>query len=114
MTVDAGLPERLPAQPAPCWPSPSPHEPVTLRLAAERRKPQVTIRQLLVARIEEGVIKYQATFFYSILYSGVKSLRIDVPADVAELAAQHHRRASMTRGSIRRPPTWIRAWSRGA
>ncbi len=60
-------------------------EPVTLRLAAERRKPQVTIRQLLVARIEEGVIKYQATFFYSIHYSGVKSLRIDVPADVAPL-----------------------------
>ena len=60
-------------------------EPVTLRLAVERRKPQVTIRQLLVARIEEGVIKYQATFFYSVRYSGVKSLRIDVPADVAPL-----------------------------
>ncbi len=60
-------------------------EPVTLRLAVERRKPQVTIRQLLVARIDEGVIKYQATFFYSIRYSGVKSLRIDVPADVAPL-----------------------------
>ena len=57
-------------------------EPVTLRLAAERRKPQVTIHQLLVARIDEGVIKYQATFFYTIQYSGVKSLRIDVPADV--------------------------------
>ena len=69
----------------PCWPSCSPQEPVTLRLAAERRKPQVTIRQLLVARIDEGVIKYQATFFYSIHYSGVKSLRIDVPADVAPL-----------------------------
>ena len=54
-------------------------EPVVLRLAAERRKPNVTIRQLLVARIEEGVVKYQATFYYSILYSGVKSLRIDVP-----------------------------------
>jgi len=60
-------------------------EPVVLRLAAERRKPQVTIRQLLVARIDEGVIKYQATFYYSIHFSGVKSLRIDVPADVAPL-----------------------------
>jgi hypothetical protein len=58
-------------------------EPTALRLAAERRKPQVTIRQLLVARIEEGVIRYQATFYYTILYSGVKSLRIDVPADLA-------------------------------
>ena len=58
-------------------------EPISLGIAAERRKPQVTIRQLLVGRIEEGVIKYQATFYYTILYSGVKSLRIDVPADVA-------------------------------
>ena len=60
-------------------------EPINLRLSAERRKPQVTIRQLLVARIEEGVVKCQATFHYTVLYSGVKSLRIDVPADVAPL-----------------------------
>ena len=58
-------------------------EPVELNLLAERRKPQVTVRQLLVARVEEGVVKYQFTFFYNVLYSGVKSLRIDVPADVA-------------------------------
>jgi len=58
-------------------------EPVSLELAAERRKPQVNVRQLLVARIEEGVVKYQATLFYDVLYSGVKSLRVDVPADVA-------------------------------
>jgi len=56
-------------------------EPVTFRLAAERQKPQVTIRQLLVAQIDEGVIKYHATFSYTVRYSGVKSLRIDVPAD---------------------------------
>jgi hypothetical protein len=60
-------------------------EPITLRLAVERRKPQVTIRQLLVARIEQGVAKYQATFHHTILYSGVKSLRIDVPAAVVGL-----------------------------
>jgi hypothetical protein len=58
-------------------------DPVKLRLTAQRRKPHVTMRQLLVARIEEGIIKYQATFEYDVLYSGVKSLRIDVPADVA-------------------------------
>lgn len=58
-------------------------EPTALVLAAERRKPQVTIRQLLVARIEDGVVKYQATFFYQVLYSGVKSLRIDIPAETA-------------------------------
>ncbi len=55
-------------------------EPISLALAAERRKPQVTVRQLLVARIEEGVVKYKATLFYSVLYSGVKHLRVDLPA----------------------------------
>ena len=60
-------------------------DPVSLRLAAERKKPQVTIRQLLHARIDEGVINYQAIFHYSIQYSGVKSLRIDVPRDVSPL-----------------------------
>jgi hypothetical protein len=58
-------------------------EPVTLALAAERRKPLVTVRQLLVARIDSGVVKYESTLFYDILYSGVKSLRLDVPKDLA-------------------------------
>ena len=59
-------------------------EPVELTLSAQRRKPQVTVSQLVVVRIEEGVAKYDFTFHYDVLYSGVKSLRIDVPKDVAE------------------------------
>jgi hypothetical protein len=58
-------------------------EPVALALAAERRKPYVTVRQLLVTRIESGVVKYEATLFYEVQYSGVKSLRLDVPKDLA-------------------------------
>jgi len=58
--------------------------PAALSLAAERRKPQVTVAQLLTARIESGVVKYQATFFYTIRYSGVQSLRIDVPKALAD------------------------------
>jgi hypothetical protein len=57
-------------------------DPVTLRLSVKRRRPQVTFNQLLVARIDEGFIKYQATFHYAIRYSGVTSLRIDVPDGV--------------------------------
>jgi hypothetical protein len=57
--------------------------PANLALAAERRKPQVTVEQVLVAQIEEAVVKYEATFFYDILYSGVKYVRIDVPEDIA-------------------------------
>jgi len=58
-------------------------EAASLALAAERRKPHVTVRQLLAARIDSGVVKYSATFFYDVLYSGVKTLRLDVPQDLA-------------------------------
>ncbi|MBU4270948.1 MAG: hypothetical protein KKA28_03650 [Planctomycetes bacterium] len=57
--------------------------PAELTFAAERRKPQVTVRQLMVARVEEGVVKFDFTLFHDVRYSGVKSLRLDVPADVA-------------------------------
>ena len=70
-------------------------EPLALALTAERRKPQITARQLLEARIESGVVKYSATFFYDILYSGVKSVRIDVPAALAN-------RIRVTSSGIRR------------
>jgi hypothetical protein len=59
-------------------------EPVTFGLSAERRRPHVTVRQLLVARIDSGVVKYSATFYYDVRYSGVKTVRIDVPADLAQ------------------------------
>jgi hypothetical protein len=59
-------------------------EPVDLTLNVERRKPYVTCRQLLAARVESGVIKYTATFFYEVQYSGVRTLRLDVPADRAD------------------------------
>jgi hypothetical protein len=57
--------------------------PLELSLLVERRKPYVSVGQLLVARVELGVVKYDATFFYDIRYSGVKSLRIDVPSELA-------------------------------
>ena len=53
------------------------------QLAVQRRQPYVTAHQLLEVRIEPGVMKYTATFFYNIAYSGVKSLRIDLPAAIA-------------------------------
>ena len=58
-------------------------ESTSLSVAAERRKPQVTIGQLLTVRIEDGVVKNKATLDYQILYSGVKSLRIDVPEELS-------------------------------
>ncbi len=52
-------------------------------LSIQRKQPYVTAQQLLEVRIEPGVTKYVATFYYNILYSGVKSLRIDLPAEIA-------------------------------
>lgn len=58
-------------------------EPVELTLTVERRKPQVDVRQLLTARIDSGVVKYDAVFHFDVRYSSVKSLRIDVPTPLA-------------------------------
>jgi hypothetical protein len=56
----------------------------SINLDLERRKPQVTVRQTLTAMIESGVVNYTATFHYDIKYSSVKSLRLDVPEDLAD------------------------------
>jgi hypothetical protein len=58
-------------------------QPAQLDMSAERRKSQVTARQRMVVRIDSGVVRYESLVFYDILYSGVKSLRIDVPVDIA-------------------------------
>lgn len=58
-------------------------DPLELVLNVERRRPYVSVRQLLAAKIESGVVRYNAQFFYEIRYSSVKSLRIDVPEDLA-------------------------------
>jgi hypothetical protein len=75
--------------------------PAQLTLEAERRKPLITVRQMLTARVEPGVVKYEATFFYEILYSGVKSLRIDVPAS---LSSKIHNDTPRVRETVIAPP----------
>src|SRR5205085_1952044 len=55
-----------------------------LSLGVSRRKAQITAAQLLTVKIEGGVVKYDAQFTYNILFSGVPSLRIDVPAELAQ------------------------------
>jgi len=59
------------------------NQPYVLTIEAERRQPRVVVGQLLTARVEPGVVKYRADFHYDVQYSGVRSLRIDLPADVA-------------------------------
>jgi hypothetical protein len=74
--------DQKPAEVRPVWAYAYTAKPAALKLSAQRRMPKLTIQQLLVARIESGVVKYHATFAYEVLFSGVKSLRIDVPADM--------------------------------
>ena len=87
--------------------------PAGVSLSVERRKPQVNVRQLLVVRVEDGRVKYQATFFYEILYSGVPSLRIDVPVEVAGLL--HNNTAGIREKVLDPPPADLpkgyTAWS---
>jgi hypothetical protein len=58
-------------------------EPASLKAQAERRKPYIEARQLLAVNVESGVVKYDAWFYFDIKFSGVKTLRIDVPTALA-------------------------------
>ncbi len=82
-------------------------QPIELLLTAERRKPYVTVRQLLVTRVEAGVVKYEATFFYDIRYSGVKSLRLDVPQNL--VADIRNETTTLREKSIDPPPADVAA-----
>ncbi|MCL2117455.1 MAG: hypothetical protein FWH27_03400, partial [Planctomycetaceae bacterium] len=56
-----------------------------LSLSVTRRMPQVTIKQLLSVRIDDGVARFSDKIAYNVLYSGVKSLRIDVPQEISDI-----------------------------
>jgi len=58
----------------------------SLSINVLRRKPQITTRQLITAKIESGVVTYDAKFYFDVLYSGVKNFRIDMPDSVAATA----------------------------
>ncbi|MFN0022203.1 MAG: hypothetical protein ACKVP0_28470 [Pirellulaceae bacterium] len=59
-------------------------EPVSLKLEAGRRDPFISAEQLVFVQVESGLAKYEITISYNVQYSGVKALRIDVPADLYE------------------------------
>ena len=66
----------------------------------------------MVVRIEEGVVKYDFTFNYNVLYSSVKSLVIDVPRTLPT-GCESRRPAITSSPSPRRPPIWTRETSPG-
>jgi hypothetical protein len=87
--------------------------PVDLSIAVDRRKPFLTVGQLLMTRVDPGVVKYEATMNYEIRYSSVKSLRLDVPAEIAPQI--HNNTPGITEKVIDPPPADLAqgyiAWS---
>jgi len=55
-----------------------------LTITAERRRPYVTVAQLLVVGVELGVAKFEATLFYDVLYSAVDGIYLDLPEALAK------------------------------
>ena len=60
------------------------HADASVELEARRRRPQVTVEQVLVVSVQSGVVQYDAKLFYEVLYSGVKSFRLDVPTSLVD------------------------------
>jgi hypothetical protein len=58
--------------------------PPQLAVSAERRAPQVTFRQFLVAAIQGGVAQFTATFTYDVRFSGIEAARFALPASLAD------------------------------
>lgn len=59
-------------------------EPARLTLHVERRKPQLHVRQLVTVRVEPGMARFEAKLLYDIRFSPVKTLRVDIPAALAQ------------------------------
>jgi len=83
-----------------------------LSVTAERRPPQVTVNQLLRAEVDSGVVKFNVALYHDINYSGVKSLRIDLPAT---LTTVHNNSPSLRKEEITPQPDDVAegytAWS---
>lgn len=59
-------------------------QPAQLALATNRRKPDVSVRQLLVTTVNNQSVEFEARFYYDIRYSGVKSLQIKLPLEIVK------------------------------
>lgn len=53
--------------------------PVRLSISAQRKEPFVTVKQMLVMQAQSGVVKFHADLDVQVQYSGIRSLRLDVP-----------------------------------
>ncbi|MDR2345880.1 MAG: DUF3060 domain-containing protein [Planctomycetaceae bacterium] len=56
---------------------------VSFKIQAEKRKPQLTLKEIRHVRVESGTIKHHVKFNYNIQFSGLNSIRIDLPEQVS-------------------------------
>jgi hypothetical protein len=59
-------------------------EPVQLAFDVERKRPFVTVRQLLHASVEPGTVKFVSSLFTNVQFSSIRALRLDVPESLAK------------------------------
>ena len=55
------------------------HTEASVAVTLRRRAPYISVGQLLETAVESGRVQYRDTLSYSVQYSGVKQLRLDVP-----------------------------------
>ncbi|GIW56494.1 MAG: hypothetical protein KatS3mg082_2898 [Nitrospiraceae bacterium] len=60
------------------------HQPAEMRLTVTRRNPQITVRQVQHVDIELGAVQWTLRLIYDIRYSGVDSLRVDLPSAISD------------------------------
>ncbi|MDR2643439.1 MAG: hypothetical protein LBC74_11670 [Planctomycetaceae bacterium] len=56
---------------------------VALKIQAEKRKPQLTLKEVHRVRVESGTIKHNVTINYNIQFSEINSIRIDIPEQIS-------------------------------
>ena len=57
---------------------------VDVNFVGQRRKPYIEARQFLEVNVESGTVEFISNFQFDVQYSGVVSLRVDVPQSIAD------------------------------
>ncbi|MEL6898917.1 MAG: hypothetical protein AAFP90_22685, partial [Planctomycetota bacterium] len=57
---------------------------IAWKIDAKRRKPLVSMRQVMATLVDPGVVKSDITLYYNVQFSGVKELRVGVPREIAD------------------------------
>ncbi|MDR1923374.1 MAG: hypothetical protein LBQ66_03275 [Planctomycetaceae bacterium] len=54
------------------------------KIQAEKRQPQLTLRELHKIKIENGAVRHNVTFNYNVQFTRINSIRVDLPEKIAK------------------------------